>query len=60
MSVSLNAAYSQFSKSQLPVAVGILMLGKAKDAAEAQGAQIAQMLQQSVQPHLGANLDIRA
>lgn len=60
MSVSLNAAYSQFSKSDLPLAVGIQMLSKVKEAAEVQGAQMAQMLQQSVQPHLGASLDIRA
>ncbi|MEF3303439.1 YjfB family protein [Paenibacillus sp. GYB003] len=60
MSVSLNAAYSQFSKSDLPLAVGIAMLSKAKESAEAQGAQMVQMLQQSVQPHLGGKLDIRA
>ncbi|TMV45838.1 putative motility protein [Paenibacillus mesophilus] len=60
MSVSLNAAYSQFSKSDLPLAVGIQMLSKVKEAAEVQGAQMAQMLQQSVQPHLGGSLDIRA
>lgn len=60
MSISLNAAYSQVSRSDLPQAIGIAMLGKAKQSAEAQGAQIVQMLQQSVQPHLGGKLDIRA
>ena len=60
MSVSLNAAYSGFSKSDLPLAVGIQMLSKVKEAAEVHGAQMAQLLQQSVQPHLGGSLDIRA
>ncbi|RKN74225.1 putative motility protein [Paenibacillus ginsengarvi] len=43
----------------MPLAVGIAMLGKAKESAELQGAQMVQMLQASVQPHLGGNLDIR-
>lgn len=59
MSVSLQSALSQFSRSDMPLAVGIAMLGKAKESAELQGAQMVQMLQASVQPHLGGNLDIR-
>ncbi|MDF2724477.1 MAG: putative motility protein [Paenibacillus sp.] len=59
MSNTLDAAFSQFAKSDLPAAVGIMMLSKVKQTAEVQGAQIAQMLQ-SVQPHLGGKLDIRA
>jgi hypothetical protein len=39
--------------------VGIAVLAKSLDFTEQQGAQIAQMLQQSVQPHLGGNLDIK-
>lgn len=57
--ISLNSAYSQFSSSGLPQAIGIMMLSKAKESAELQGAQMVQMMQQSVQPHLGGNLDIR-
>ena len=56
---SLSSAYIQFKHSELPLAVGIQLLSKAKDSAEAQGAQLVDMLQQSVQPHLGGNLDIR-
>ncbi|GAA3402251.1 putative motility protein [Paenibacillus hodogayensis] len=59
MSVSLNSAYSQFSKSDLPLAVGIQMLSKVKQSAEAQGAQMVQMLQQSAPPQAGSKIDIR-
>jgi hypothetical protein len=56
---SLQSVYSQFQASTLPVQVGIQMLDKAKSLAESEGAQLVQMLQQSVQPHLGGNLDIK-
>ncbi|PYI57269.1 YjfB family protein [Paenibacillus flagellatus] len=56
---SLSAAFTQFKQSDLPLQVGIRLLDKAKENAEAQGAQLVQMLQQSVQPHLGGRLDIR-
>ncbi|MDF2669325.1 MAG: putative motility protein [Paenibacillus sp.] len=56
---SLQTVYSQFQQSVLPVQVGIEVLGKAKNLAETQGAQLVQMLQQSVQPHIGGNLDIK-
>ncbi|MFK7697642.1 YjfB family protein [Paenibacillus sp. HJGM_3] len=55
---SLRSVYSQFEQSVLPVQVGVQVLDKAKTLAETQGAQLVQMLQQSVQPHLGKNLDI--
>lgn len=57
--ISLNSAYSQFNSSGLPQAIGIMMLSKAKESAELQGVQMVQMMQQSVQPHLGGSLDIR-
>ncbi|WP_127580103.1 YjfB family protein [Paenibacillus koleovorans] len=57
---SLSSAFSQYQASSLPAAVGIMMLDKVKVMTEMQGAQMAQMLQQSVQPHLGGNIDIRA
>ncbi len=56
---SLQSVYRQFQASTLPVQVGIQMLDKAKGLAESEGAQLVQMLQQSVQPHLGGNLDIK-
>ncbi|MCD9023695.1 YjfB family protein [Cohnella silvisoli] len=39
--------------------VGIAVLAKSLDFTEQQGAQMAQLLQQSVQPHLGGKLDIK-
>lgn len=58
MSVSLNSAYAQFSRSDMPLAVGIQMLSKVKQTAEAQGAQMVQMLQASA-PQSGSKIDIR-
>jgi hypothetical protein len=51
----LNAAPSGSLQQQ----VGISMLAKSLNSSEQQGAEIAQMLQQSVQPYLGGNLDIK-
>ncbi len=39
--------------------VGIAVLAKSLDVTEQQGLQLVQMLQQSVQPHLGSNIDIK-
>jgi hypothetical protein len=55
---SVNGLISAPSGS-LQQQVGIAVLAKSLDFTEQQGAQIAQMLQQSVQPHLGGNLDIK-
>ncbi|MCC3375974.1 YjfB family protein [Cohnella sp. REN36] len=38
--------------------VGYAVLAKAKDQTEQQGQELIRMMQMSVQPHLGANLDI--
>jgi hypothetical protein len=39
--------------------IGIAVLAKSKDQAVQQGQQLVQMLQQSVQPNLGGQLDIK-
>ena len=39
--------------------VGIAMLSKAMDAQEQMGAALTQMMEQSVNPNLGANIDLR-
>ncbi|MBB6671741.1 YjfB family protein [Cohnella nanjingensis] len=38
--------------------VGIAVLAKAKDQSEQQGQELVRMMQQSVQPHLGGNVDL--
>ncbi|WP_074112219.1 YjfB family protein [Paenibacillus sp. P46E] len=52
LSVSLGQA-------SLQQAAGLQVLSIAKDQAEIQGQNMAQMLQQSVHPNLGKTLDIR-
>lgn len=52
LSVSLGQA-------SLQQAVGLQVLSIAKDQAEIQGQNMAQMLQQSAHPNLGKTLDIR-
>ena len=39
--------------------VGIAMMSKAPDMPEQMGAEITQMMEQSVNPNLGANVDLR-
>lgn len=54
------AAYSIMnSQNQAMESIGIAVLAKVMDTAEAEGAQITQMMEQSVNPGLGANIDIR-
>lgn len=54
------AAYSIMnSQNQAMESIGIAVLAKVMDTAEAEAAQITQMMEQSVNPGLGANIDIR-
>lgn len=46
------------AQSSLAQAVQIRVLSMAKDQSTQQAQQMVQMMQQSVQPHLGGNLDI--
>ena len=51
------------AQNNIGTKVGIAVLDKAMSTAEAQGAQLVQMIdsaamQRSVQPHLGGNIDI--
>ena len=53
------AAYSvAHSQNQVLQDVGTGILSKTLDMAELQGAQLAKMMEQSVLPHLGGNIDI--
>lgn len=47
------------SQAALGQAVGIRVLSLAKDQAVQEGNDLVQMMMQSVQPHLGQNLDIK-
>lgn len=51
------------AQNNIGTKVGVAVLDKAMNTAEAQGAQLVQMIdsaamQHSVQPHLGGNIDI--
>lgn len=48
------------SQNQVTQDVGTAMLKKAMDMQEIQGNQLVQMMEQSVNPGLGRNIDIRA
>ncbi|SFS84006.1 YjfB family protein [Paenibacillus sp. BC26] len=53
---ALSMSLSQINLSQ---AVGISVLRIAKDQSSEQSQQMIQMMERSVQPNLGGNLDIR-
>ncbi|TBL81294.1 YjfB family protein [Paenibacillus thalictri] len=57
--MDIAALSMQMKQSSLGDAVGVRLLSIAKDQMQQQGQELAQMLQQSVQPHLGGNIDIR-
>ena len=46
------------AQTQTMQAIGTGILAKTLDTAEAAGAQLVQMMEQSVNPHLGGNIDI--
>ena len=46
------------STTQLQNDVGVLMLGKQLDTVEVMGDSMIKMMEQSVNPHLGAHIDI--
>lgn len=47
------------SQSQLKQQASISVMKQTMDHAEMQSEQMIQMLQQTVQPHLGGNIDVR-
>ena len=54
------ARYAELSAQNSAMeGVGIAMLGKALDTQEQMGAQITKMMEQSVNPGLGSNVDFR-
>ncbi len=47
------------SQEQLMLDVSTAMLAKSLDTVETTGANMVQMMEQSVAPHIGGNIDIR-
>ncbi|QHW34008.1 putative motility protein [Paenibacillus rhizovicinus] len=58
--MDISAASVSMSQSSLMQAVGISVLKMAADQSTQQAQQLTQMMAQSVQPHLGGHLDLRA
>ncbi|MZQ83996.1 putative motility protein [Paenibacillus sp. 5J-6] len=57
--MDIPAISMSVAQSGLAQAVQLRVLSMAKDQSTQQGQQMVQMMQQSVQPNLGGNLDIR-
>lgn len=57
--MDIAAMSTSLSQAALKQAAGIRVLSMAKNQAVQQGQDFVQMLQQSVQPNLGKNLDIK-
>lgn len=57
--LSAVSSYGAFEAGSLAEAVSVKMLDQTMDMSEAMNTQLLQMMEQSVNPHLGGNLDIR-
>ena len=57
--MDVAAASIMLNQSQLQTQAGIQVLLKAMNVSEIQSQGIIQMLEHSVQPHLGGNIDIK-
>ncbi|MDP1511442.1 YjfB family protein [Paenibacillus sp. CMAA1739] len=58
--MDIAALSTGMSQASLAQAVSVKVMGMAKDQANEQGQALVQMMEKSVQPHLGGQLDIRA
>lgn len=56
--MDITSLSTALSTTQLQNDVGVLMLGKQLDTIEVMGDSMIKMMEQSVNPHLGANIDI--
>lgn len=57
--MNIAALSTVMKQNSLSQAVGISLLKMANDQATQQGQDLAKMMAQSVQPHVGGNLDIK-
>ncbi|MFD0698132.1 YjfB family protein [Paenibacillus sp. GCM10027628] len=58
--MDIPALSMSLAQNNLGQAVGLSVLKMAKDQSTQQGQELVQMMERSVQPNLGGNLDIRA
>ncbi|MGG1617233.1 YjfB family protein [Paenibacillus sp. NRS-1782] len=58
--MDIAALSTGMSQASLAQAVSVKVLSMAKDQAGEQGQALIQMMEKSVQPHLGGQLDLRA
>lgn len=57
--LSAVTAYGPYATGSVAQAVSVEMLDQTMDMNEAMSSQLIQLMEQSVTPHLGGNLDIR-
>lgn len=57
--LSAVSSYGPYPTASLGQAVSIKMLDQTMELSEAMNTQLVQMMEQSVNPHLGGSLDIR-
>jgi hypothetical protein len=57
--MNISALSTVMKQNSLSQAVGIQLLKMSNDQATQQGQDLAKMMAQSVQPHVGGNLDIK-
>ncbi|WP_068662971.1 YjfB family protein [Paenibacillus oryzisoli] len=57
--MDIPAMSMSFAQNDLSQAVGISVLKMAKEQMTEQGQQMVQLIERSVQPNLGGNLDIK-
>jgi hypothetical protein len=57
--LSAVQSYGAYSTGSVPQAASVKMLDNAMEISEAMNAQLISMMEQSVNPNLGGNIDIR-
>ena len=57
--LSALTSYGPYATGSLGQAVSIKMLDQTMEMTEAMNAQLVQMMEQSVTPHIGGNLDLK-
>lgn len=58
--LSAVSSYGAYATGSVAQAVSVEMLDQAMDMNESMNAQLISLMEQSVTPHLGGNIDIRA
>ena len=58
VSSALNVVNSYNSTQSVAYAASVMMLDKTMEASESMNIQMVQMMEQSVNPHIGGNIDV--